>query len=49
VVGVDIAQQTQVARAVNYRGIVIGVPLPFENNEDGFARSRFPKIFYDIC
>jgi transposase len=38
VVGVDIAQQTHVARAVNYRGIVIGDPLAFENNEDGFAR-----------
>ncbi|WP_088104142.1 IS110 family transposase [Halalkalibacter urbisdiaboli] len=38
VVGVDIAQQTHVARAVNYRGIVVGDPLPFENDEDGFAR-----------
>ena len=38
VVGVDIAQQFHVARAVNYRGIVIGDPLSFENNEDGFAR-----------
>ncbi|GAE33010.1 IS110 family transposase [Halalkalibacter hemicellulosilyticus] len=37
VVGVDIAQQFHVARAVNYRGIVVGDPLTFENNEDGFA------------
>ena len=34
VVGVDIAQQFHVARAVNYRGIVIGDPLTFENNEE---------------
>lgn len=38
VVGVDIAQQIHVARAVNYRGIVVGDPLSFENNEKGFAR-----------
>ena len=38
VVGVDIAQQFHVARAVNYRGIVIGDPLTFENDENGFAR-----------
>ena len=38
VVGVDIAQQFHVARAVNYRGIVIGNPLTFENNENGFSR-----------
>ena len=30
VVGVDIAQQFHVARAVNYRGIVIGNPLNFQ-------------------
>ncbi|XKB97208.1 hypothetical protein AB3U99_23990 [Niallia sp. JL1B1071] len=30
VVGVDIAQQTHVARAVNYSGIVVGDPLSFE-------------------
>ncbi|USK55237.1 IS110 family transposase [Cytobacillus solani] len=36
VVGVDIAQKTHVARAVNFRGIVIGEPLTFENNEEGF-------------
>ncbi|MFC4802021.1 IS110 family transposase [Neobacillus sp. GCM10023253] len=37
VVGVDIAQQFHVARAVNFRGIVIGDPLTFNNNEEGFA------------
>jgi transposase len=37
VVGVDIAQQLHVARAVNFRGIVVGDPLTFENSEDGFA------------
>src|SRR3954466_12884096 len=37
VVGVDIAQQFHVARAVNYRGIVVGDPLTFENNEEGFT------------
>jgi transposase len=36
VVGVDIAQQLHVARAVNFRGIVVGDPLIFENNEEGF-------------
>jgi transposase len=38
VVGVDIAQQVHVARAVNYRGIVVGNPLSFENNEGGFTQ-----------
>jgi len=33
VVGIDIAQQLHVARAVNFRGIVVGDPLSFENNE----------------
>jgi transposase len=37
VVGVDIAQQFHVARAVNFRGIVVGDPLTFENNEEGFS------------
>lgn len=36
VIGVDIAQQLHVARAVNFRGIVVGDPLTFENNEEGF-------------
>ncbi|MFY0783124.1 IS110 family transposase [Peribacillus simplex] len=38
VVGVDIAQHVHVARAVNYRGIVVGKPLSFENNEEGFTQ-----------
>jgi transposase len=37
VVGVHIAQQLHVARAVNFRGIVVGDPLTFKNNEEGFA------------
>jgi transposase len=36
VVGIDIAQQTHVARAVNFRGIIIGEALSFTNDEDGF-------------
>ena len=38
IVGVDIAQQLHVARAVNFRGIVVGDPLSFENNEVGFVK-----------
>ncbi|WML48652.1 IS110 family transposase [Neobacillus sp. PS3-34] len=38
VVGIDIAQQLHVARAVNFRGIIVGDPLPFENNEEGFEK-----------
>jgi transposase len=38
VVGIDIAQQFHVARAVNYRGIVVGHPLTFENNDGGFTK-----------
>jgi len=37
VVGVDIAQHFHVARAVNFRGIVVGDPLTFKNNEEGFT------------
>ncbi|MDQ0899310.1 IS110 family transposase [Paenibacillus sp. V4I7] len=37
VVGIDIAQQTHVARAVNFRGIIIGEPLSFSNDENGFG------------
>ncbi|KRE47800.1 IS110 family transposase [Paenibacillus sp. Soil522] len=36
VVGIDIAQQTHVARAVNFRGIIIGDYLSFSNDEEGF-------------
>ena len=38
VVGVDIAQEIHVARAVNFRGIIVGDPLSFDNNEEGFDR-----------
>ncbi len=38
IVGVDIAQQFHVARAINYRGIIVGDPLTFENSEVGFER-----------
>jgi len=38
IVGVDIAQQLHVARAVNFRGIVVGDPITFENNEEGFFK-----------
>jgi transposase len=37
IVGIDIAQETHVARAVNFRGIVLGEPLSFPNEEDGFT------------
>lgn len=40
VVGVDIAQHLHVARAVNYRGLVIGEPITFENDEIGFTKFR---------
>jgi transposase len=35
--GVDIDQQFHVARAVNFRGIIVGDPLTFNNNDEGFA------------
>jgi transposase len=37
VVGIDIAQQTHVARAVNFRGIIMGESLSFSNDEEGFG------------
>lgn len=36
VVGVDIAQETHVARAVSFRGIALGAPLEFGNHREGF-------------
>ncbi|GMX66783.1 hypothetical protein Elgi_60550 [Paenibacillus elgii] len=36
VVGVDIAQETHVARAVSYRGIALGSPIDFGNHDEGF-------------
>lgn len=38
VVGIDIAQLTHVARAVNFRGIAIGNPLSLSNDEEGFQK-----------
>lgn len=38
IVGIDIAQQFHVARAVNFRGMIIGNALTFENNEVGFSK-----------
>lgn len=38
VVGIDIAKETQVARAVNFRGIEIGKPCSFKNNRSGFQK-----------
>ncbi|TVY01484.1 IS110 family transposase [Paenibacillus cremeus] len=38
VVGVDIAKETQVARAVTYRGIEIGRPCSFKNDSLGFQK-----------
>ncbi|WP_043933283.1 IS110 family transposase [Bacillus sp. EB01] len=37
IVGVDIAQEFHVARAINFRGIVIGDPITFDNDGDGFS------------
>lgn len=36
VVGVDIAQEVHVARAVSFRGIALGTPLEFGNHREGF-------------
>lgn len=36
VVGVDIAQESHVARAVSFRGIALGTPLVFGNDREGF-------------
>lgn len=38
VVGIDIAKETQVARAVTYRGIELGRPCSFKNNDVGFKK-----------
>jgi transposase len=38
VVGIDIAKETQVARAVTYRGIEIGRPCSFKNDCYGFQK-----------
>ncbi|WP_282936317.1 IS110 family transposase [Paenibacillus sp. RC67] len=36
VIGVDIAQESHVARAVSFRGIALGTPLEFGNHDEGF-------------
>jgi hypothetical protein len=36
VVGVDIAQEAHVARAVSFRGIALGSPLEFGSHDEGF-------------
>jgi transposase len=36
VIGCDIAKVKHVARAIDFRGIELGKPLPFDNTEDGF-------------
>lgn len=38
VVGIDIAKETHVARAVNYRGLEIGRHLTFSNSHEGFEK-----------
>ncbi len=38
VIGIDIAQQSHVARAVNFRGILLGTPLHFSNDDAGFGQ-----------
>lgn len=39
VIGVDIAQEAHVARAVSFRGIALGSPLEFGSHDDGFNGS----------
>jgi len=38
VVGIDIAKETQVARAVTYRGIELGRPCSFKNDVLGYQK-----------
>jgi hypothetical protein len=38
VIGIDIAKETQVARAVTYRGIELGRPCSFKNDDVGFLK-----------
>lgn len=46
VVGIDIAQQSHVARAVNFRGILLGTPLHFSNDDAGF--NQLPQWMKDL-
>ncbi|MFE9279605.1 IS110 family transposase [Paenibacillus glucanolyticus] len=36
VIGIDIAQELHMARAVSFRGIALGAPLKFSNHREGF-------------
>jgi hypothetical protein len=36
VIGVDIAQEAHVARAVSFRGIALGSPIEFGSHDEGF-------------
>lgn len=38
VIGIDVAKEIQVARAVTYRGIEVGKPCSFTNDLDGFRQ-----------
>ncbi|WNR46886.1 IS110 family RNA-guided transposase [Paenibacillus roseipurpureus] len=38
VIGIDIAKETQVARAVTYRGIELGRPCSFKNDDVGYLK-----------
>ncbi|MFC5450020.1 hypothetical protein [Paenibacillus aestuarii] len=38
VVGIDIAKETQVARTVTFRGIELGRPCSFKNDDVGFQK-----------
>src|SRR5690554_5680756 len=40
VIGIDIAKETHVSRAVNYRGLEIGRHLTFSNERDGYEKLR---------
>ena len=46
VVGVDIAQDTHVARAVSFRGIALGTPLAFNSHLEGFE--QFGRWIQDL-
>jgi transposase len=46
VVGVDIAQEAHVARAVSYRGIALGSPVQFGSHDQGF--NRFASWIQDL-
>lgn len=46
VIGVDIAQEVHVARAVSFRGITLGTPLEFGNHREGF--NLFARCIQDL-